>query len=72
MIVTFQPNINIVTLLCATWYMGLATPVGTCCNMLGIVSSSINVVKFFMQHFGMLHHVVVVWRSTMLRQGMLR
>ena len=35
-------------------------PVAMCCNMLGVVGSSLKIVKFSMQHFWMLHSVVVV------------
>ena len=40
--------------------------------MLGIVGSNFKIVKFFMQHFRMLHDVVVVWpgRCNMLHLGM--
>ena len=37
-------------------------PVATCYNMFGVVGPNLEMVKFFMQHFWMLHDVVVVWR----------
>ena len=48
----------------ATCCVHLATlwrRVATCCDMLGIVSSNLKMVKFSMQHLWMLHDVVVVW-----------
>ena len=38
----------------------VSRPVGTCCNRLGVVGSSLKVVKFFMQHQSMLHDVELV------------
>ena len=34
------------------------TPVATCWDKLGVASSNLKMVKFFMQHFLMLHDVV--------------
>ena len=38
--------------------------VTTCCDMLGVVGSSLKLVKFFMQYLWMLHDVVVVWQRS--------
>ena len=35
--------------------------VATCYDVLGVVGSNLNLVKFFMQHLWMLHDVVTVW-----------
>ena len=47
-------------------------PVATCCDMLGVVSSNLKTVTFFMQHLWMLHDVQSFGqvRATMLRPGM--
>ena len=59
-----SPGQTIATLLGATCWLRLATPlrrVETCGNVLGVVGSNLKKVKFFMQHLQMLHDVVVVW-----------
>ena len=53
--ITTYPNLGITC--CAR----LATHVVTCCDMLSVVSSSLKMVKFFMQHLWMLNKVLLVW-----------
>ena len=38
--------------------------VATCSDMLGVVGSNFEMVKFLMQHLWMLHDVVVVWQGS--------
>ena len=48
-------------------------PVATCCNIFGVVGSSLKMVKCFMQHLWMLHDVVPIWPGSCnndLPQGM--
>jgi len=47
-------------------------PVATCCDMLDVAGSNLEMVKFLMQHLWILHDVIVVGqvRATMLRPGM--
>ena len=55
---------HVATLLGATCCVRLATELrraATCCNMLGVVRSSLEMVKFSFQHLWVLHDVVIVW-----------
>jgi len=38
--------------------------VAICCDMLGVVGSSLKIVTFFLQHLWMLHDAVLVWPDT--------
>lgn len=49
-------------------------PIAKCCDMLGVAGSSLNMVKFFIQHVWMLRmmlHMFGQVRATMLHHGML-
>ena len=36
-------------------------PFATCCDMLGVVGSTLKMVKFLIQHLWMLHDIVIIW-----------
>ena len=36
-------------------------PVATCCDMLGVVGSTLKMIKVFMQHLWIMHDAEVVW-----------
>ena len=57
-----QPNDRVIsTQHIATMFgLPLATQLGTCCDMLSVVSSNLKMIKCFIQHLWMLY-VVVVW-----------